>query len=274
MNEPKILKKLIGYNFLPTIITSFQDYENLYLITNYYEGSNLYNYKDKIMSEEQIKFISACIIQSLFYLRKENIINRDVKMENIIMDKNRYLNLIDFSFSINYGDKNNKNTFFLISPRESPPETQNYSLYDYNSDYYRIGVIIYYLIFKKYINLIKIEKNINEIEINKNNLKNYSTECIDFLNKLIINDFRKRIGFKNINELKMHSWFKGFDWTNFEKKKINSPLSFMKNNKMYCKKININHKKKLYIINSNKKLIGKYDFINKELGTKILKKIK
>ena len=63
------------------------------------------------MTEWQIKFISGCVIQSLFYLRKENIIHRDIMMQNIIMDREKYFNIIDFSFSINYSEKN---IFFQI----------------------------------------------------------------------------------------------------------------------------------------------------------------
>ena len=156
-------------------------------MTNLFEGSTLNNIKDLIFSEDQIKFISACIIQSLSYLRNEKIISRDVTMNNIIMDKKRYLNLIDFSFSINYDNKNDKNTFLVISPIDSSPETNDFNklLYDYNSDYYRLGVIIYYLIFKKNINIIKNERNLTDIIIDSNNIKNYSSSCIDFLNKLI-----------------------------------------------------------------------------------------
>ena len=40
----------------------------------YYEGDILYNYRHEIMTEEQIKFISACIIQSLTYLRKKKLL--------------------------------------------------------------------------------------------------------------------------------------------------------------------------------------------------------
>ena len=110
MNEPVILKKINKYNFLPKIISSFQDYDNLYLVTNFFEGDVLHNYKNEILSEEKIKFISACVIQSLIYLRKENIINRDIRMKNIIMDKNRYVNVIDFSFAIEYSNiKKKKN---------------------------------------------------------------------------------------------------------------------------------------------------------------------
>ena len=247
----------------------------MYLVTNYFEGDILYNYSDEIYSEEEIKFISACIIQSLFYLRKKKIINRDVRMKNLIMDNDRYLNIIDFSFAINYNDKDNSKIYIIGSKIESSPEIVNHSQYDYNSDYYRIGIIIYYLIFKKYPNKEKRRIYIDEYN------KYYSSSCIDFLNKLLINDYKKRIGFNSINELKNHSWFKAFDWENLEKKKIISPLKFMKRkrNDFICKKYNIsneiiiNHKR--YQINKKyKKLIENYNYVNKKIVIEILGSIR
>ena len=178
------------------------------------------------MSEEQIKFISACIIQSLSYLRREKIINRDIRMKNLIMDKKKYFNLIDFSFAIKYSDKNDTKNYIIGNKNESAPEMLNHDSYDYNSDYYRIGIIIYYLIFKKYVNFVKKENKTNEIFLENKNLSNYTFSCLDFLNKLLITDYQKRIGFRSINELKNHSWFKGFNWSNFEIKKIKSPFKF------------------------------------------------
>lgn len=263
------------------IISSFQDYDNLYLVTNYYKGDILHNYKDETYTEEQIKFISACIIQSLIYLREKGIINRDVRMKNLIMDSKRYLNLIDFSFAIKYSDKNNLNNIITGNIKETAPEILNHSQYDYNSEYYRIGTILYYLIFKDYINDAKKRNNITDLVIDYKKATNYSSACIDFVNKLIVTDYKERIGFKSINELTNHYWFNEFYWEKFEKKIIKSPLKFMerKFKKTICKKIKIsnekkiNHKKyennKLY-----KKLIKKYNYVNKNIINSILESFK
>ena len=281
MKEPNILKKIKSYNFLPNLITSFQDYDNLYLVMNYFEGDNLYNFRNNNFSEEEIKFISACIIQSFFYLRKNKIINRDVRMKNIIMDKERYLNLIDFSYAIQYSEKNLPRSHIVACRLETPPEMLNYSKYDYNSDYYRLGVIIYYLIFKKFVNDVKKINNIKEIILDPKDIKNYTSLCIDFLNKLLITDYKKRIGFNNINELRNHLWFKGFDCSKLKKKKMKSPLKFMnrKNEYNYChtftidKLANIRFKN---LLNKNyyKNLINNYDFVNKKIILNILNSFK
>ena len=274
LNEPNILKKLINYEFLTKIISSFQDYDNLYLVTNYYEGNNLYKFKDDNMTEEQLKFISACIIQSFIYLRENNIIHRDIRMNNIIMDNDKYFNLIDFSYAINYSDKNNFNNYIRGEYFDNAPEIQNFLEYDFNSDYYRLGgSILYYFLFKKYLNKDKIINNVSEIIINNKNISNYSSSCIDFINKLIITDYKKRIGFESINELKNHSWFQNFNWQELSNKKIKSPFKYSPKdnfNQSICTKFNFTNKdKKKYKNKTKKELYNKlyenYDYSNEQI---------
>jgi serine/threonine protein kinase len=198
-------------------------------------------------------------------------------MQNIIMDKDKYFNVIDFSFAIDYSEKDNKYKYLNTYNMVTPPEMEKLKEYDYNSDYYRLGSIIFYLIFKTYPFILKLENNIKEIFIN-NTITNFSKNCIDFLNKLIISEPKKRIGFKDINELKNHSWFEGFDWNKFEKKQIASPFNLTENDfdQSLCIKVDIisdeylmryksNFKKTLY-----RQLIQKFDYVNTIIIKEIL----
>ena len=275
LKEPEILKKITKYNFVPQLVSSFQDYDYLYLVTTYYEGKNFQHFRKNNMTEEQIKFVSACVIQALEYLRNEQIIHRDVCPVNIIMDSERYFNLIDFSFSIEYQLKSDKKLYLNTYDMVTPPEMLLYSEYDYDSDYYRLGSIIYYLIFKKYPLITKREFNITDIKVDHNSIKNYSYNCIDFMNKLLITDYKKRLGFNDINELKNHSWFKDFDWIQFKQKKIRSPFKFIKNeiNQSRCNKLIISTKniigyEKYSKRSFYKSLITNFDFSNKDVLSK------
>ena len=282
LNEPNILMKLIQYDFVPKIISSFQDYDYIYLITTYYDGKSLNFYRSDNMTEWQIKFISACVIQSLIYLRKEKIIHRDIMMQNIIMDKKKYFDIIDFSFSINYYEKNNSLKYLNTYNMVTPPEMEKLKEYDYNSDYYRLGSIIFYLIFKTYPYIVKLKNNMTDIIINYKEVQNFSYNCIDFINKLLISDPKKRIGFNDINELKNHSWFKAFDWNKFEKKEIESPFHLIENefDQSLCIKVDIISNQYLMRYKSNSKkflykiLIKKFDYINNIILNEILKKYK
>ena len=48
LTEPNILKKLVKYDFLPKLISTFHDYDNIYLITSYYDGKSLDFYRNDI----------------------------------------------------------------------------------------------------------------------------------------------------------------------------------------------------------------------------------
>ena len=172
----------------------------MYLVTTFYNGPSLEKFYNHILSEKQIKFISACIIQSLKYIREKHIIHRDVTITNIVMDKDDYFNLIDFSFSIEYSQRLFKYLKCNINKITTPPEILKNSDYNYNSDYYK-------LIESCYFN------------------QTYSFNLYDFIEKLIIIDPKKRLGYNSIDELMTHPWFNDFNWIYLEKKKIISPFS-------------------------------------------------
>lgn len=236
LNEPHILKRVkVNNNFIPEIISSFEDYENIYLITTFYDGPNLGYFKSEVLSEEQIKFIIACIIQSLKDIRKYEIIHRDLNYLNVIKDKNNYFNLIDFSFSVDYDKRKLKKLKCNNGDIDTPPEIRKNSDYSYNSDYYRLGQLILFLIYKKYpLNLEQIEKN----KLNRN----YSTQLYDFVRVTTIENTKERLGYKNIAELMNHCWFVGFNWKKLEKKQIISPFNKneFKINRSICSKFNKN----------------------------------
>lgn len=243
LNEPQIMRRLNKYNLGIKLLCSFKDYDNIYLVTSFFEGKTLYTFKEEIMSEEKIQFISACIIQSFIYFRKEEIIHRDIHLRNIILDKDNYFNIIDFSSAINNQDKNKKEYYIITYMNVSPPEILKHKNYYYNSDYYNFGSMIYYLIFKRYPNVIKKEQKLEQVTIDYREIKNYSQNCIDFINKLIINEPKERMGYIDINELKNHPWFNNINWDKLENKQISSPFNFKNDNNNInykeCDKINI-----------------------------------
>lgn len=94
----------------------------------------------------------------------------------------------------------------------------------------------------------------------------------------IISDYKKRIGFKNIYELKNHSWFHNFDWQKLLNKTMKSPLYFKKYNfdQSSCSKFDYSKNDKMsykYKVKEElfKNLIDKYDYVNYKLIYNTLK---
>ena len=266
-------------NLIQKIICSFHDYDNFYFVSKFYDGF-INNHLSYIWNEKQIQFFSACLIECFINLRKEKLIHRDIHFGNLVLDNKEYVNLIDFHIVINYSFKNDHKLDIIGSPELCAPEMINRLEYDYNSDYYRLGSMIYYIIFRKNPNDLRREKNIKEIKININDTKNYSLSCIDFINKLIIFEKSKRIGYNSIDELINHSFFKDFNWKQFFNKSMTSPFPKIQRTSLsLCNKnfsvsktiaINANISKNLNLKN---KIIA-YDNINEQIINQIIKNAK
>ena len=234
--------------FIINMICSFQDYENLYLVMDLYTGGDLRYHlcKQKKFSEIQTKFFIGCTILGLEYIHNNKIIHRDIKPENLILNENGYLAITDFGIAKNNFDDNSKET--SGTPGYMAPEVlcaQNHSFY---VDFYAVGIICYEFMKGERPYKGKSRKEIKDKvlakqeRIHRKDLKEFgwSKESADFINKLIYRKFHKRLGYKGIEEIKNHEWFKGYKWKDLMLKKINSPfIPKLGDNfdKKYCEKL-------------------------------------
>ena len=71
------------------------------MVMPYIPGENLYQLlkTKKRMNEELIKFYSAQVVDVIGYLHKQNIIHRNIKLENILLDENGYIKLLGLGLS-------------------------------------------------------------------------------------------------------------------------------------------------------------------------------
>ena len=232
--DEMILLSNLKHPLISNLYYAYQDNENLYLIMDYLSGGDLrYHLINKHkFNEESIKFIISNIILILEYLNDNNIIHRDLKLENLIFDNKGYINLIDFGIAIennpSYEIKKIKGTPFYIAP-----ELINKNSFDFSIDYFALGVITYELIFNKKPFISKNKKEIiyqilyKDINLNENDLpiefKGNFLIC-DFINKLLKKIPYSRLGGLNgINEIKKHPWLCECKWDKILNKEIVSP---------------------------------------------------
>lgn len=83
---------------------AFQDIDNIYLVSNLMTGGDLrYHIGKRInFTEEQTKFVIACLTVALHYIHSNNIIHRDIKPENLVFDSNGYVKVTDFGIAKYY----------------------------------------------------------------------------------------------------------------------------------------------------------------------------
>jgi serine/threonine protein kinase len=95
--EKRTLEK-IDHPFIIKLHLTFQTPDKLFLLLDYCNGGELFFHLQKKIrfSEELSKFYAAQLYLAISYLHFNNIIFRDLKPENVILDNMGYLKLIDF----------------------------------------------------------------------------------------------------------------------------------------------------------------------------------
>ena len=94
---------------------SFQDEYYLYLVMDYLPGGDLMNLlmKKEILTEEEARFYTAEMILAVDSVHKLNCIHRDLKPDNILIDKRGHIQLSDFGLS-----KLSDKVFYPMSVKE------------------------------------------------------------------------------------------------------------------------------------------------------------
>lgn len=99
-NEREIMER-VCHPFLVKLLFAFQNQTRLFLVTEFVQGGELFFQlkTDGKFSESRARLYSCEIILALEYLHRNNIIYRDLKPENVLLDKSGHVKLTDFGLS-------------------------------------------------------------------------------------------------------------------------------------------------------------------------------
>ncbi|XP_011100578.1 serine/threonine-protein kinase tricorner [Sesamum indicum] len=88
----------VGSHCIVKLYYSFQDAEYLYLIMEYLPGGDMMTLlmREDTLSENVAKFYIAQSVLAIESIHKHNYIHRDIKPDNLLLDKNGHMKLSDF----------------------------------------------------------------------------------------------------------------------------------------------------------------------------------
>jgi serine/threonine protein kinase len=244
MSERNLLSRL-KHPFIVNMHFAFQDFSKLYLVMDLLTGGDLRYHiaKVKTFTEAQTKFFLANLIISLEYIHSQKIIHRDIKPENLVLDSKGYASITDFGVAkINEADNSSETSG---TPGYMAPEVILIQNHSYPCDFFALGVIGYEFMkgYRPYLG--RSRKEIKELilakqaKIRKEELpEEWTPLAAEFINALLQRKPSKRLGYKNIEEIKKHPWMKDIDWDLLAKKKLKSPFLLYINkenfDKEYC----------------------------------------
>ena len=223
---------------------SFQDEKNLYLVMEYLPGGDLMTIlmKRDILPEEEAKFYIAETIMAVDSVHKLNYIHRDIKPDNVLIDRTGHVKLSDFglckhSQGEGHGVKKiNEEELRKLSARGSEykrsrvlafstvgtpdyiaPEVFGKQGYNESADWWSIGVIFYEMVVgyppffadEPALTCQKIMHWKKTMHIPKE--AGLSKEAVDLIKRMIC-EADDRLGSRGVEEIKEHPFFRGTDW--------------------------------------------------------------
>lgn len=106
----------------------------------------LKNKASKRLEENETKKIYSQICQGISYCHAKNIVHRDLKLENILIDENKLVKIIDFGFSIAIAPDKTLN-IFCGTPSYMAPEIVSKKNYKgHATDIWALGILLFTLL--------------------------------------------------------------------------------------------------------------------------------
>lgn len=151
INELNILKEIETHTFIIKLHYAFRHETKVYFVFDCFLGGDLRLHlkNGHIFSEASVAYYLACIGSALYYLHLKNIMHRDVKPENIMLDHHGVPYLTDFGIS--YKSPNDRvalcslssGTMAYLAPEVLTPSHRH----SFQSDFWSLGVVGYELLY-------------------------------------------------------------------------------------------------------------------------------
>ncbi|XP_061399557.1 RAC serine/threonine-protein kinase [Musca vetustissima] len=229
ITESRVLQTT-NHPFLISLKYSFQTNDRLCFVMQYVNGGELFFHlsRKRVFSEERTRFYGAEIISALGYLHSQSIIYRDLKLENLLLDKDGHIKIADFGLckeDITYGRTTRT---FCGTPEYLAPEVLEDNDYGRAVDWWGTGVVMYEMMCGRLpfynrdhdvlFTLILVE----EVKFPRT----ISDEAKSLLAGLLAKDPKKRLGGGpgDVKEIEVHPFFDSINWTDLVQKKIEPPF--------------------------------------------------
>lgn len=217
--------------FIVGLKFSFQTPSELYLVTDYMSGGELFWHlqKEGRFDERRAKFYIAELILAIQHLHNNDIVYRDLKPENILLDANGHIALCDFGLSkANLTKNDTTNTFCGTTEYLAPEVLLDESGYTKMVDFWSLGVLVFEMCcgWSPFYaeDTQQMYKNIafGKVRFPRDTL---SQEGRNFVKGLLNRNPRHRLGATDdAEELKQHAFFNDIDWTLLTQKRIAPPF--------------------------------------------------
>jgi len=231
--ERAVMSK-IDHPFVCKLVNTFQDEACIYMLLQFVQGGELLNLIQGGdvyggLPESAAKFFAAGILEGLTHMHQRQIVYRDLKPENVLLDKDGYAVIVDFGFSKIVTDKTYT---FCGTPLYLAPEIILSRGHDRGVDYWALGCLVYEMLFGTtpfYARGIDQKGLFKRIVRGKWNIpkehNRVSRPAIEFIWGVLQRRPAERLGCLagGYRDIKKHDWLKEVNFGKLIQKKIQAP---------------------------------------------------
>lgn len=241
LDERLVLEMACEHPFILNLRYAFQTDRRLYIVTEYCDGGDLFDYlkkRGKPFKEPEGRRIAGEILLALEYIHSLGVVYRDLKLENVLLDLGGHVRIADFGLSKLLGKRRH-------NPRKPPPQpaanlriapqkpinltktfcgTREYvapemlsgNEYGQSVDLWAFGILLYEILCGR---TPFYSRNREEVylKIESGPLRfprNLSPEVVSLIRGLLDRNPNTRLGLgpDGISEIKQHPFFQNMDW--------------------------------------------------------------
>jgi len=135
--------------FIMTYVKSFETSKYVYMLTEFISGGELFDAIRTIstaLSPVQAQFYIGSLVLVLEELADRHIVYRDLKPENVMLDKHGYLKLVDFGTAKKLRESERRTFTVIGTPHYLAPEVLLGKGYGLEVDIWSLGVLLFELV--------------------------------------------------------------------------------------------------------------------------------
>ncbi|XP_060517017.1 rho-associated protein kinase 1 isoform X2 [Cylas formicarius] len=205
---------------------AFQDSKHLYMVMDYMPGGDIVNLMSNYdIPEAWAKFYTMEVVLALDVIHSMGFVHRDVKPDNMLLDKYGHLKLADFGTCMRMDTDGLVRSNNVVGTPDyiSPEVLQSHGkgIYGRECDWWSVGIFVYEMLVGEtpfyadsllgtYNNIMYHESNLtfpDEVDI--------SSEAKSLIQGLLC-DRTKRLGRNSVQEIKNHPFFNNNEGWTFE----------------------------------------------------------
>ncbi|XP_072533374.1 protein kinase C eta type [Salminus brasiliensis] len=232
MTEKRVLSLARSHPYLTQLYCCFQNPERLFFVMEFVNGGDLMFHiqKSRKFEENRARFYTAEISSALIFLHSKGIIYRDLKLDNVLLDKDGHCKLADFGMCKEGMFEGAVTGTFCGTPDYIAPEILQEMLYGPSVDWWALGVLLYEMLSGHAPFEAENEDDLFECILNEEIIYAswLSANAVDILKAFLMKNPSRRLGCVAVdggeNAIISHAFFSTIDWDKLNQRELEPPF--------------------------------------------------